>query len=294
MGNILTHHGIKGQKWGVRRGPPYPLKQVTSNVKAKSVKTDSDGKYKRALRDKGKACYNRVKNMPISSRRAGSNEELIAYAAMTALTAAGILVSRKVSLNRDIKYLEKKKNEWGINSLDSLPRIKGKMLASQSVKKVNPGYPGDGRTMNCTFCTTAMALREKGYDVTAATLTEREGMHDKAIFGKGFDSPSVKMPRKTTAQSAMDILASNGEGSYGSLCVAWTIGGGHSMFWKIENGKPHIYDGQNGEEYTASEKSFNEFKNHVVWGSSVIVNRLDNCEPTDYVLGAVEPNKNRR
>lgn len=23
---FLEHHGIKGQKWGVRNGPPYPLK----------------------------------------------------------------------------------------------------------------------------------------------------------------------------------------------------------------------------------------------------------------------------
>ena len=23
--NVLAHHGIKGQKWGVRNGPPYPL-----------------------------------------------------------------------------------------------------------------------------------------------------------------------------------------------------------------------------------------------------------------------------
>lgn len=26
--NTLTHHGIKGQKWGVRNGPPYPLTEA--------------------------------------------------------------------------------------------------------------------------------------------------------------------------------------------------------------------------------------------------------------------------
>ena len=26
MNNELTHHGIKGMRWGVRNGPPYPLK----------------------------------------------------------------------------------------------------------------------------------------------------------------------------------------------------------------------------------------------------------------------------
>lgn len=25
--NVLAHHGIKGQKWGVRNGPPYPIKR---------------------------------------------------------------------------------------------------------------------------------------------------------------------------------------------------------------------------------------------------------------------------
>lgn len=27
--NELYHHGVKGQKWGVRKGPPYPLTKVT-------------------------------------------------------------------------------------------------------------------------------------------------------------------------------------------------------------------------------------------------------------------------
>lgn len=29
--NSLQHHGIKGQTWGVRRGPPYPLNRLDTN-----------------------------------------------------------------------------------------------------------------------------------------------------------------------------------------------------------------------------------------------------------------------
>ena len=37
-GNFLKHHGIKGQEWGVRHGPPYPLQpgQFRSNKKRSS------------------------------------------------------------------------------------------------------------------------------------------------------------------------------------------------------------------------------------------------------------------
>lgn len=29
--NVMAHHGIKGQKWGIRRGPPYPLDETKTN-----------------------------------------------------------------------------------------------------------------------------------------------------------------------------------------------------------------------------------------------------------------------
>lgn len=33
--NVLAHHGIKGQKWGVRNGPSYPLEKTAKNDKIK-------------------------------------------------------------------------------------------------------------------------------------------------------------------------------------------------------------------------------------------------------------------
>lgn len=33
----LAHHGIKGQRWGVRNGPPYPLRTVSSKTSANEL-----------------------------------------------------------------------------------------------------------------------------------------------------------------------------------------------------------------------------------------------------------------
>lgn len=37
MDKILQHHGVKGQKWGVRHGPPYPIDR-NSDLKLISLK----------------------------------------------------------------------------------------------------------------------------------------------------------------------------------------------------------------------------------------------------------------
>ncbi len=47
----LAHQGIKGQKWGVRRGPPYPISQSVEGNKAKEVAPLLYDEAKQAIMD---------------------------------------------------------------------------------------------------------------------------------------------------------------------------------------------------------------------------------------------------
>lgn len=48
--DYISHHGIKGQHWGVRNGPPYPLNDTRTNVATSKRRTHalsvSEGMYK--------------------------------------------------------------------------------------------------------------------------------------------------------------------------------------------------------------------------------------------------------
>ena len=38
MNYYLKHHGIKGQKWGIQNGPPYPLDDKDHSSSEKKAK----------------------------------------------------------------------------------------------------------------------------------------------------------------------------------------------------------------------------------------------------------------
>lgn len=54
----LYHHGIDGQKWGVRNGPPYPLSGSTSTRMAKAAK----------ITDKARTITNESRNLATTAK----------------------------------------------------------------------------------------------------------------------------------------------------------------------------------------------------------------------------------
>ena len=52
--NYLSHHGIKGQKWGKKNGPPYPLDSKTAERvkrKEKAIKRNTVYDFRQILQD---------------------------------------------------------------------------------------------------------------------------------------------------------------------------------------------------------------------------------------------------
>lgn len=78
----LMHHGIQGQKWGVRNGPPYPLTEQRAakivNSSAKKRVEDITNDVKTAARKAGCKLYgleNRLKTEESISRKINKNKE---------------------------------------------------------------------------------------------------------------------------------------------------------------------------------------------------------------------------
>lgn len=67
--NYLAHHGILGQKWGVKNGPPYPLGASDHNA------SERKAGYKKSIGGgQNKELYNRKTSTKPNAKSSDSNK----------------------------------------------------------------------------------------------------------------------------------------------------------------------------------------------------------------------------
>ena len=237
----LQHHGILGQKWGVRRFQEY------------------DGSYTQAGRER--YGYGPARTTNESGEKIGVLVELASLAGIGLGAAAIGDAIHDAKVSKDIK-------NWEVNrQMEQTDKTTGLKLKSDTnasikddMKMINREYAYGifkrtafsidssktmGHTENCMLCTTALDLKRRGYDVKAGASPEGYYAKDLTNWYKEKKAPTMGRFNKIVEE-----LNKQPEGSYGNFMVYWKEGGGHSMFYRIEDGKAVIYDAQSNKKYS--------------------------------------------
>ncbi|MBP5596085.1 MAG: hypothetical protein J6Y02_11935 [Pseudobutyrivibrio sp.] len=266
----LAHHGILGQKWGVRR---FQNADRTWTEEGKI-------RYGKKSSDKGRLNGKTVKvdvhqNNITDHNKKGSNADAVGYGAKIALDLVSLNpVGLAVDLVRGGQALSAKaKENAAAKRLADLETDKESGLKlkdhettpEEDMKLTNPGYHNfnSNTKNNCVLCSTAFELRRRGYDVIAEKAGVGYQPEDYIKWFKGAtfnfhsdDHAGGEMPLYPNRKKSQELLAyakdnilSQGEGARGYFSAYWSPYAGHSMAYEVKNGNVVIYDAQCGKKW---------------------------------------------
>lgn len=289
----LFHHGIKGMKWGVQNGPPYPLGSDIST---------------------GKRLKNAGKSDKKQSAKQGVSDTAVvlgAYATGYAVAIAAIFGVRAVK-NSQVKKIYKKRIGERKGPIDEKTGLHKKIADNtpeDDAKLVNPAFhKGTTNTqVNCAYCSTAYELRRRGFDVMANTSKKPVGKKElyqsyfkgtkrnitkscsdffnadakymNEIFKPGHEEKGQKAmnlakigENREFAKSTINEIKSKGN-QRGLVTLTWGFGGSHVINYETKGGKVTFIDSQSGKTYTGKDA---EDLFSAAFASTYY--RIDNCQ----------------
>lgn len=258
--DVLSHHGIKGQSWGVSNGPPYPLDQKTHNRVVKNA-----GKTKAAKAEAEKVAK--------ANSKEGILDEVVAPLAVAAAQIGIVVGVRRLIVNAVANRMHNKRKQ---NSKDlshdliddysedkdfsdaNPPKmIQGTHTPEQDMAACNPKYFNHeipGTSNNCVLCSFTYDLRRRGYDVTAKASAE--GFDPDRMAKDIYENPRTDRISKGNFQDVYNEAARRyPEGSRGVIGCNGIFGGGHEMAWERQGGKLVVRCAQSQEVLTPQRLS---------------------------------------
>ena len=286
----LYHHGILGQKWGVRNGPPYPL-----GAKAHSA-SERKAEWRKSLDKPAGGIDRRGRKRYTSYKTSGRKlSKVVKFGAVATVAALATYGAYKAGYFNDLKPVgmaaaRKILSEFGTRPLTSEfkvgdfkftpPKSSGtskakhppiirdpktgfkliKESTEDSLKHANPSRGTASGANNCSYCTVAGFLRTKGYDVTAKTtggeMQNLGGVLEDCFKGvKVYNGSAIKFG-KSPDDAAQMLKKKFGDNASGAVGVTVRGGGsrGHAFSWEIKNGAVQFLDFQQGSSGESVEK----------------------------------------
>lgn len=272
--NYLRHHGILGQKWGKRNGPPYPLGasgHSASEEKAgwrKSLDKPNVSKHTKdsVLKEpeifeqyiaKGKTIVNSV----LKQNMAGATDDTIHIGKQAA----------------DSILEQSRKTAQTIGEFKKLERPE---TLEETLSKANPLKGTCEGKNNCVPSAIAGFMRQKGYDVTAKStggkMQNTAGVVEECFRGaKVLEGSAVKFGRSRQDAEEM-LLKQYGQNAEGLCSIDWKSGGGHCFSWKIEDDIVTFFDNNAHRD----DELINKFKyfDRIDPNGQLVLARLDGLE----------------
>ena len=289
----LMHHGIRGQKWGEKNGPPYPLdyQSHSSAEKKENPKLSIDG------------------NPDTGKKRKGLNKETLAKIGKAALITAGVVAVGAVAysvlesgkfdeiLGGGRGFVEKavsnthgplraipdefreKAAEYGFKIKEELTE-KTEAAFNSVCSRTNPS----SNKSNCIAAAGTGVLERMGLDVVAKSFGNKSISPDtlkKVFVGLKYDNviSEAKSPLDAIEKAVNKLNVDMPEGSFGVLYGNSRIKdvSGHAILWEKLDGKIILGETQDGYKYDDVQEFYdNVGKNFNK--DSVAFARADNCK----------------
>ena len=307
--DYLAHHGILGQKWGKRNGPPYPLDETDHS------QNEHESGYKKSLNgNTNEDLYDRKKRKGLTDEQKAKIKKaaIIGGAAVVAAIAAygGYKLYKNRGMLRNYANLGKKNVDFirksgkfdyldikseglaGITdeTVSQLSKDFGVNLKTSdtSIKEdieflYNNRVPGDNS--DCGLLALDFFFRRAGMNVSTEELgIERKGglsinelgAYVKGLNRKPLDTVGCKQTSDFISKIKESIIEQCGSDMskecVGLIDLLPSSGGtGHFTSWYTENGEIYFTDIQSKGADISSRINYSGLSN-------IIVSRLDNCE----------------